>query len=356
MSPMASPSVSSRSRGRSGGNATNMSISGSWRWTPLATLPTRIGFASGRRPAIRSESLSFNSWTTSWRRTSSSSVGRIFFSTRASTGSIARENPGPILKNPARAGTLLVSSWREEAVQSGRRDHSVDDELDRDCGEEEAEDPGDCKGPRAADPPEDPVRIREGGIAREDAHQDPSKHEELVHRGGGPMGHVHHHRADRAGAREERDPERDDAHGLPLQRLRVFLLRRLCAGPLPMEHLEPDGEQEDSARNLERGNRDAEREEDPLAHETEDKESDERGEAALLDDAALIFRSVALREGREERHGTDRIDDGEDRGHGGQAEGEVHHTLEGRRRAQTYGFRKSGTVQLGRGPFRPPLS
>src|SRR2546426_900895 len=123
-----------------------------------------------------------------------------------------------------------------------------------------------------------------------------------------------------------------------------------------MEHLEPDGEQEDSARDLERGNRDAEREEDPLAHEAEDEEGDEGGEAALLDDATLIFRSVAFGEGGEERDGADRIDDREDRGHGGQTEREVHHTLEGRRRAQTYGFRKSGTVQLGRGPFRPPLS
>src|SRR4030067_965943 len=104
----------------------------------------------------------------------------------------------------------------------------------------------------------------------------------------------------RGGAGERGVPERHAPGRLALEGLRVLPLRRLRAGPLPVEHLEPDAEQEEPARDLERGHGDAERDKDPLADEAEHEEREQGDEAALLDHGPRVRGRGALRGGREE--------------------------------------------------------
>src|SRR3990172_1186377 len=173
--PRARPLVSRFSPGRSGGNATNMSPSVPVRWVPFATDPTRMGFASQPRAARVDSTLERRLRTTSARRASSSALGRIRSRTfdSTSTGGTCR-GPDKRPRSPDESG--------EEPVQGRGRDGPVDDELDRDRGEEEPHDPPEGVHPGAADPPEDDVRVVEEEERREDSHED-AREDELAEDG-----------------------------------------------------------------------------------------------------------------------------------------------------------------------------
>src|SRR3990172_8693849 len=316
--PRARPLVSRFSPGRSGGNATNMSPSVPVRWVPFATDPTRMGFASQPRAARVDSTLERRLRTTSARRASSSALGRIRSRTfdSTSTGGTCR-GPDKRPRSPDESG--------EEPVQARGRDGPVDDELDRDRGEEEPHDPPEGVHPGAADPPEDDVRVVEEEERREDSHEDPREDEHLVERVRDGGRHVDHDRRDRARTREEGDAEGHDAHALPLEALLPLSLPHLLPRPSPREHLEAHAEKEAPARDLERGDREPEAREDPVAEDGEDAEGRDRDEAAPRDDVPLLPGGHLLPEDGEERHDPEGVDDREDGGHGGGSERHIDH-------------------------------
>jgi len=130
---------------------------------------------------------------------------------------------------------------------------------------------------------------------------------------GGDVRHEDHHRRDRPRAREHRDPERDDSHHLLLQSVLLVLGGELTLRPFPLDHGVADAEQQDASCDPEGRDGCPEEQEDVVPHEGEDHEREGGREDGLVDDPAAEFLRVALRERDEERRGSDRVHDREDR-------------------------------------------
>src|SRR3989475_10973573 len=197
---------------------------------------------------------------------------------------------------------MVLGSRQRDSVQPGAVQDPVHDELHRDCSEQEAHHPTDGASAGASESPEDAVRIVKQDERDEDGHEDPGEDKQLVRRIVDRMGHVDHHGRDRAGAREQRDADGHHGDLTPLERRLPPLRRQPRAGALASEHLERDAKQDDAARDLEGGNREPERGEDPLAEDREDAEGDRRREAGFRDDV-LLLRGVRSSV-RTEKNGT----------------------------------------------------
>src|SRR5206468_3375963 len=119
----------------------------------------------------------------------------------------------------------------------------------------------------------------------------------------------------------------DDRDLVPLEGLLPFLGGQPRTGPLSMQHLERDPEQEDPAGDLEGRDREAESREDPLAEDGEDAEGDRRRETGLRHDLLFLESVHVVREDGKEGDHSEGVHDREDGGHGGGAERPVHHGL-----------------------------
>ncbi len=204
---------------------------------------------------------------------------------------------------------MVLGSRQRDSVQPGDVQDPIQDELHRDRGEQEAHHPTDSASAGASESPEDSVRIVKQDERDEDCHEDPGEDEQLVRRIVDRMGHVDHDGRDRPGAREERDAEGHDGDLIPLERLLPLLCCQPRAGALASEHLERDAKEDDPARDLEGGNREPERGEDPLAEDREDAEGDRRREARFRDDVLFLRGGQVFREDREERDDPEGVDD-----------------------------------------------
>jgi hypothetical protein len=188
----------------------------------------------------------------------------------------------------------------------GEGDGGVRDELDRDCGEQEAGDPGHQLDAVVGQQPVDGQGEAHGQPDRErDRGHGPGQGESVTH--AADALDVQHRGHDRAGAGQQRGAERHEGH------VRAVDFGVGGLGRLPGEQFQRDQQQEQAARPLQGSQAHTQVVQDGPAEQGEHHDHAEGHEGGLPGQLVPVLPGPAPGQPEEDRHNASRVDDHEQR-------------------------------------------